>query len=41
MKILPPLVVIAIVFFSWRLRPEGQALEAESASSARSTVAGT
>ena len=31
-KILPPLVVVAIVFLSWKLRPRGRALRATSAS---------
>lgn len=41
MKIVPPLVVIAIVFFSWRLRPAGRALRTASTSSTRLTVAET
>jgi uncharacterized membrane protein YphA (DoxX/SURF4 family) len=40
-KIVPPLVVVAIVFVSCTLRPAGRTLGVASAPSVRSTVAGT
>lgn len=40
-KILPPFVVVAIVFLSWRLRPAERALRSQSKGSFWFTVPGT